>query len=165
MATNSADVLSQNTEIITRNQPGLSLIAPVVTADLPTTRAFRGVDNISSDDTVTGTITAANPITSFEAQLDQSSAVDVLSSLTGTTFTITSALLSTINGGPVADGKHTLTLIAKDSNGNSVSAGQCQLYFDHHAPAPVTPQLLDSSDTGISSTDGITRHDANLQGG
>ena len=91
------------------------------------------LDNITSDDTVTGTITAANPIASFQAQVDQSQAVDVLASLSGTTFTITPAVLATINGGPLADGKHTLTLIAKDTNNNLVPAGERELHSDHDA--------------------------------
>ena len=62
--------------------------------------------------------------------------VDVLSSLSGTTFTITPALLATINGGPVADGKHTLTLLAKDSNGNLSQPVSVSFILITTPPAP-----------------------------
>ena len=45
-------------------------------------------------------------------------------------------MLATINGGPLADGKHTLTLIATDSNGNLVSAGDGELHPDHDPAGP-----------------------------
>ena len=124
---------------------------------LPTTRACRHSTTSRPTTSITGNITTVNPIASFEAQLDQSSAVSVLSTLSGTTFTITPALLATINGGPVADGKHTLTLVAKDSNGNLSQPVSVSFILLTTPPAPVTPQLLASSDTGISSSDGITR--------
>ena len=136
---------------------GLSLVAPVVSAQLGDDTGRSALDNITANDTVTGSITSVNPIASFEAQLDQSSAFDVTSALSGTTFTITPALLATINGGPVADGKHTLTLLAKDSNGNLSQPVSVSFILITAPPAPVTPQLLAASDTGVSSTDGITR--------
>ncbi len=131
VATNSTGASSQYTKILTRNEPGLSLIAPVVAAQLANDTGVSALDNITSDDTVTGTITAVNPITSFEAQLDQSSAVSVLGALAGTTFTITPAMLSSINGGPVADGKHTLTLSRQGLEWKPVSARECQFHPDH----------------------------------
>ena len=157
VATNADNVSSQYTYIITRTQPGLSLIAPVISAKLANDTGPSALDNITSDDTVTGSITAVNPITSLQAQLDQSNVVNVLSSLSGTRFTITPALLAQINGGPVSDGKHTLTLLAKDSNGNLSQPVSVSFILITTPPAPVTPQLLAASDTGISSSDGITR--------
>ena len=66
-------------------------------------------------------------------------------------------MLATINGGPLADGKHTLTLLATDSNGNLAQPVTLSFILDTTPPAPVTPLLLASSDTGISDSDGITR--------
>ncbi len=110
------------------------------------------LDNITSNDTVTGSITTVNPITSFEAQLDQSSAISVLSSISGTTFTITPAMLATINGGPVADGKHTLTLMADDSNGNLSQ------------PVSVSFILLtDTACAGDAAATGLERHRHELE--
>ncbi len=157
VATNAADASSQYTRIITRTQPGLSLIAPVISAQLADDTGVSVLDNITSNDSVSGTITAVNPVVTFEAQLDQSSVVSVLGALSGTTFTITPALLSTINGGPVSDGKHTLTLLAKDSNGNLSQPITVSFILITTTPAPVTPQLLAASDTGTSSSDGVTR--------
>ena len=72
IATNAAGVSSQFTKIITRTQPGLSLTPPVISARLANDTGRSALDNITSDDTVTGSITAANPIASFQAQIDQS---------------------------------------------------------------------------------------------
>ena len=157
VATNADNISSQYTTTITRNQPGLSLVPPVVTAQLADDTGVSALDNITSDDTVTGTITTVNPITSFEAQLDQSTVTQRPERLSGTTFTITPAVLATIIGGPVADGKHTLTLLAKDSNGNVSQPVTISFILLTTPPAPVTPELLASSDTGISDSDGITR--------
>ena len=57
----------------------------------------------------------------------------------------------------IADGKHTVTLFAKDSNGNLSPPATVSFILTTTPPAPVTPQLLASSDTGASSSDGITR--------
>jgi RHS repeat-associated protein len=157
IATNTAGVTSQFTKIFTRIQPGFSLTPPVITASLADDTGISALDNITSDDTVTGSITAANPIASFQAQVDQSSVTDILGSLSGTSFTISPALLATINGGPLAEGKHTLTLIAKDSNGNLAQSVGVSFILITTPPVPVTPVLLASSDTGISSSDGVTR--------
>ena len=70
---------------------------------------------------------------------------------TGTTYSITSALLS--------DGDHTLTAIPTDIAGNvgPVSPGTT-ISIDTVVPAaPSTPLMTAASDTGISSTDGITK--------
>ncbi len=156
-ATSAAGISSQFTKIFTRTLPGQSLTPPVITAALADDTGVSALDNITSDDTVTGTLTAANPIASFQAQVDQSPVTSVLGSLSGTTFTISPSMLATINGGPLADGKHVLTLIAKDSNGNEAQPVAVSFILITTPPAPVTPQLLPSSDTGISDSDGITR--------
>ena len=65
VATNAAGVTSQFTRIITRIQPGLSLTPPVLSARLADDTGVSALDNITSDDTVTGSITTVNPIVSF----------------------------------------------------------------------------------------------------
>ncbi len=131
VATNAAGVTSQSTRTITRVQPGLSLTPPVLSAGLADDTGVSALDNITSDDTVTGSITTVNPIVSFQAQIDQSPVVSVLGDLSGTTFTLTPSMMATINGGPLADGKHTLTLLATDSNGNLACAGHVELHPGH----------------------------------
>ena len=157
IATNAGGATSQFTKIFTRTMPGESLTPPVITAALADDTGPSFLDNITSNDTILGTITTANPIASFEAQVDQSSVGSILGALSGTTFTITPSLLATLNGGALADGKHTVTLIAKDSNGNLSLPETVSFILITTPPAPVTPQLLASSDTGISSSDGLTR--------
>ena len=49
-----SDATSQYTEIITRSLPGLSLIAPVITAQLADDTGVSALDNITSDDTIIG---------------------------------------------------------------------------------------------------------------
>ncbi len=157
LATNAADVTSQYTKIITRTLPSLDLTPPVVSAHLADDTGRSALDNITSDPTVTGSITTTNPLASFQAQLNQSPVTDVSATVSGTTFTITPALLASINGGPLADGKYTLTLVARDSNGNQAAPATVTFILIATPPVPVTPQLLASSDTGISSSDGTTR--------
>src|SRR5262249_17673484 len=157
IATNPANISSQYTRVITRTLPNLDLTPPVISAHLAHDTGRSALDNITSDDTVSGTLTATNAIVSFQAQLDQSPVTDVRDSLSGTTFTIAGSLLATMNGGPLADGKHTLTLIARDANGNQAQPAIVNFLLTTTPPTPVTPQLLPSSDTGISNSDGITR--------
>ncbi len=157
VATNADNLSSQYTGIVTRALPGLSLTPPVLSAHLADDTGRSALDNITSDATVTGSLTSTNPLVSFQAQLDQSAVTDVTATLSGTTFTIPAALLAQMNGGPLADGKHTLTLIARDTNGNQAQPVTLSFILMTTAPTPVTPQLLASSDTGISNSDGITR--------
>ena len=156
-ATNASGLTSQYTGTITRVQPGLSLTPPVITAALADDTGVSALDNITSDDTVTGSIKTVNPIVSFQAQIDQSPVVSVLGGLSGATFTFSPSMMATINGGPLADGKHTLTLLATDSNGNLATPLTLSFILDTTPPSPVTPVLLASSDTGISDSDGVTR--------
>ena len=157
VATNATDVNSQFTKIITRTLPSLDLTQPVVSAQLADDTGGSPLDNITADPTVTGSITTTNPLASFVAQIDHSAVAEVAGTISGTTFTITPGLLATINGGPLADGKHTLTLVARDTNGNVATPATVTFILTTTPPVPVTPQLLASSDTGISSSDGITR--------
>ena len=157
IATNTAGISSQFTAVITRTQPGKSLTPPVISAQLTNDTGVASLDNITSDDTISGSITAVNPIASFLAQIDGFTTADILASLSGTTFTLMPSIMTTIAGGPLADGKHTLTLLAKDSNGKLSQPFTFSFILETTAPAPVTPQLLASSDTGISNSDGITR--------
>ena len=157
IATNAGAVSSQFTKVVTRTLVGLDLTPPVISARLADDTGRSALDNITRDDTVTGSITSTNPIVSFQAQIDQSPVTTALGTLGGTTFTITPALLATLNGGPLADGKHTLTLIAKDANGNVSSPSSLSFILAATAPAAVIPQLLPADDTGVSYGDGITR--------
>ena len=157
VATNAGDESSQFTKIFTRTLPGQSLTPPVITAALADDTGLSSLDNTTSDDTITGSITSANPIVTFEAQVDQAPVGSVLGAKSGTSFTITPALLATLDGGVLADGKHTVTLFVKDSNGNLSPEVAVSFILITTPPAPVTPQLLAASDTGISSSDGITR--------
>ncbi len=157
VATNASNASSQFTKIITRTQAGMSLIAPVISAHLANDTGRSSLDNITNDDTVTGSVTAANALVSFQAQVDQSQVVDISAALGGSAFTITPAMLATLNGGPLSDGKHTLTLIARDVNGNISQPVTVSFILTTTPPASVSPVLLAASDTGISSNDGITR--------
>ena len=71
----------------------------------------------------------------------------MLGDLSGTTFTLTPSIMATINGGPLADGKHTLTLLATDSNGNLAAAGHVELHPGH-----------DPAGAGDAGAPGLERH-------
>ena len=86
IATNAGGISSQFTKIFTRSMPGQSLTPPAIIAALGHDTGRSPLDNITSDDTIIGTITAANPIASFEAQVDQTPVGSVLGTLSGTTL-------------------------------------------------------------------------------
>ncbi|MEX2214855.1 MAG: putative Ig domain-containing protein [Phycisphaeraceae bacterium] len=123
-------------------------------ADLPDT----ATDGLTSDPTVTGTITDANAITQFRASLNGGPLVDALAALTGNAFTFDRAFYeSTILGSAMTDGDYTLTLDAIDEFGNASNLFTLTFTLDTAAPIISLPDLLAPSDTGTSNTDNLTR--------
>lgn len=141
--------------------PGISLPeetdAPVVEAGLANDTGRSDRDGITFDPTITGTVTDASVVTGFRAMLDGGPLVEVLSKLTGVSFTLTPVDLEAVNGGPVADGDHTLSLQAEDEFGNVSSFFDVAFTLDTAAPlAPGRPDLRTGSDSGSSHVDNIT---------
>ena len=158
VATNAGGVSSQFTKIITRTQPGLSLTPPVISAHLAERHR-------PSRRSTTSRRTTRSPAASPRRTRSRRSRRRSISRAWPTCSARFRARRSRSRrrswprstAAPLADGKHTLTLIAKDSNGNLSQPVTVSFILTTTPPAPVTPQLLASSDTGISSSDGITR--------
>jgi len=77
-------------------------------------------DGITTDSTITGTLTAPNGLTSFRIGLNHGPiTTDAMSLLHSGTFTLTPEFLAAMNGGPLAAGDYTVQLQATDALGMS----------------------------------------------
>lgn len=84
------------------------------------------------------------------------SAIDAAADNTSTPgdmFTSLNALTRTLN---LANGTHNLKLEVEDRAGNISEDFLLEVFVDDTAPAGVTPNLLDSSDSGLDNTDNVT---------
>jgi hypothetical protein len=134
--------------------------APSLTAALKTDTGVSASDGITSDDTITGKVTAViDALTTLSAGFDgaaASSFTNITNQITaGGTFTLTPALLATIAGGTLANGTHVLHLTATDTAGNVTSLA---VSFTVATTAPSLTAAL-KNDTGTSASDGITSDD------
>jgi hypothetical protein len=98
--------------------------SPVIQAQLSDDTAPGGVtnnDGITSDPSVEGTVTSARGIADLQADFDNTdSFVDVFNQLQANgSFVFNATEIQAINGGPLADGPHTLQLIATDQAGDT----------------------------------------------
>src|SRR5262249_53719952 len=100
---------------------------PVITARLANDTAPGGrtnTDGITSDPTVTGTVTDTQQLARFLATVDSAGSVDVRADRQGDgSFTFSRARLEQILGGTLTDGSHTLHLEAADRAGNLAQYG------------------------------------------
>ena len=96
-------------------------------------------DGITSDSTITGTVTSASPIGSFRAGFDSTplaSFLDVTSDLTaGHSFQFSPSRLVQILGAPLPDGPHTLHLQAADDQGKASDIFNLPFTLDTQPPA------------------------------
>lgn len=130
--------------------------APVITAQLKTdtndaTRSATATDKITSNPTITGTVTDSSQITSFKVGLDSTTTAnfaDVLATLSNGTFTLETAKLNAVAGGTLSVGLHTLKLQAVDKWGNTSAVKEFQFTYD--TSCGVTLLLEAASDTGVT---------------
>jgi cyclophilin family peptidyl-prolyl cis-trans isomerase len=122
---------------------------PTVTAQLANDTGFSNADHLTNDPTVTGKVTAlATPVTlkagfgstPVSAFTDVSSAVNA-----DGTFTLSRALLATVNGGSLPDGTYTLHLQATDRNGDKSAV--FDLTFTLATSSPISFDLDPQYDT------------------
>src|SRR5205823_13517290 len=92
--------------------------APVVTAGLLSDTGRSATDGLTRVPDVTGTVTDASQVSAFLAGIDGRPMTDVTGKLSNGAFTLSAADLAVLAGGHVADGKHRLTLSARDEFGN-----------------------------------------------
>jgi len=138
------------------------LTPPVLTAELQSDTAPRGTtntDRITSDPTITGTVSDASPIQMFRAGFNGISPQEYVSILptrgTDGRFTLDRAQLEQIYGETLQDGTYTLYLEATDIFGNSSNVA-LTFTLDTTTPSPLV-DLLATSDSGISSSDDVTQ--------
>ncbi|MEZ6101439.1 MAG: putative Ig domain-containing protein [Pirellulaceae bacterium] len=110
------------------------------------------IDRITTDVTVTGTLTDESNITSLTGSLDNKAAVELAGSLSsilsGDTLTLNLATLETINGGTLSDGPHTLRLNATDEFGNATAnPAVLSFTFIRNNTAPVLSAIPDQNAT------------------
>ena len=114
-------------------------------------------DLITSDPTITGTVTDASLITSFTAYFNNvNNPVNIRPQLNSDgSFTLNRTILEQIYGATLPDGVQTLHLQAVDLYGN-VSVKDFNFTLDTTAPAATNLNLTASSDSGISNNDKVT---------
>ena len=137
------------------------LDASVIIASLVQDTGTSNSDGITSNPTITGTVTDTSQISALRAGFDSTqtaSFVNITTQLQADgSFTLNQTQLETIYGGTLPQGAHTLHLQAVDGNDN-VSNFSLSFILDSTAPiAPSNMQLVATSDTGTSSSDGITK--------
>ncbi|MBO0717711.1 MAG: hypothetical protein J2P55_10310, partial [Rhizobiales bacterium] len=131
----------------------LDAAAPSITAALANDTGVSATDRITSDDTVSGKIgDATDNIVTFKAGLDgTANGTSVLAALNADgSFTLTPKVLQVLTGGALADGAHTLHLLATDAAGNT---GTFDLSFLLDASGPTITAAL-AHDTGVNQLTG-----------
>src|SRR5262249_54274248 len=82
---------------------------------------------------------------------------DLVSTVTGATFTLTRALLEQAAGGPLSQGLHSVAVSAEDVYANRSAPVEAHFTLDTTAPArPGLPDLLPGSDSGVRNDDNLT---------
>ena len=150
VASDLAGNSSQLNQAITTTASDAS--APVIVAALANDTGLSATDGITSDATISGTVDDPSGVGAFRASLDGGPFVDVRSLLIGVGFTFSAANLATIHGGaPIADGPHTLALLATDSLGHASAASSLSFALDSVRPLPPAGlHLLPGDLTGTS---------------
>ena len=91
---------------------------PQISAALRNDTGASASDGITSDPTIIGALSDAGRISHLFVKVDGQPQADLVSALTGATFTLTRAALETAYAGPLGDGAHTVALSAQDEYGN-----------------------------------------------
>jgi cyclophilin family peptidyl-prolyl cis-trans isomerase len=139
---------------------GSGLTISAVLADDTAGPGGTTADAITSDASVEGNIASHSAITSFRAGLDNTTAANgtsVLGNLTaGNSFFLNNGLISTLAGGTLSAGAHTLHLQATDAQGHT---GSIDVAFTLQNSTLFVPTLqLATSDQTVPSHTDITTH-------
>ncbi len=154
-ATDLAGNSSETSVNIRRTGPETD--GPIVNAGLAKDTGTSDSDNLTNDPTIVGTVNDASVVTTFRAGLNAAPTVDILSNLSGGVFTLSVTDLEAINGGPLAEGAHTLRLFAQDEFLNDSDVFEFTFTLDTVAPlVPPRPDLADESDRGDLDDDNVT---------
>ena len=140
---------------------------PALAAALQTDTGSLATDGITSNPSISGTVTDAVGVTVLQAALDPGVSPtfsDILASVqAGGVFTLSRAQLDILAGGTLAQGAHTLRLVAKDAAGNT-STVNVAFTLDTQAPAVASFGLAAASDTGTAGDLRTSANPVTLQG-
>ncbi len=135
----------------------VELTPPVIEAQLTNDNGNSNTDNITSDPTITGTVTDSSGLRNLEASFGDRDGefVDVSDALSPDgTFTLTQTQLESVFRGELTDGNYTLQLRSQDTVLNT-SQPPTLVSFSLDTTAPDISLEL-ANDTGDSNTDGVT---------
>lgn len=125
---------------------------PLVYASLLSDTGRLSTDRITNNASVTGLVAADESIIALRAGLDtinESLFVDITPQYGAGLFTIPTAVLESINGGPLTDGAHTLRIQAQGAIDGWSRAFEIQFTLDATAPTTTFLDLSITSDTGV----------------
>ncbi|SCX42366.1 Ig-like domain-containing protein [Nitrosospira sp. Nsp1] len=160
-ATDVAGNSSAFSQTITRTEipSGGDTVLPQLNAALATDTGSSATDGITSNASIVGTVSDNVAVTSLLAGFDATPSgqyKEILSSVQADgTLALSPAQLAVINSAALADGTHTLHLIAADKAGNSQSF-DLQFTLDTSAPNSPSVRLAAGDDSGSAADDNIT---------
>jgi cyclophilin family peptidyl-prolyl cis-trans isomerase len=119
---------------------------------------FLGDDDVTSpflptvDDSVRGKLDDVNTLATITAKIDGGAASSILDTVRSTgTFYLDTDRMATINGGPVSDGNHTLTITSTDASGQQ-STVTIKFNYTGDGPTFLAPLPNIAGTTGGTST-------------
>ncbi|MDN5882843.1 MAG: Ig-like domain-containing protein, partial [Nitrosospira sp.] len=160
-ATDIAGNAGEFSQTITRTEipGGGDIILPQLNAALATDTGSSATDGVTSDASIAGTVSDNVAVTSLLARFDATLPAqykEIFSSVQANgALALTTAQLTAINGTALADGAHTLHLIAMDQAGNTQSFN-LQFTLDTSAPDSPSIRLAAGDDSGSAADDNIT---------
>ncbi len=132
--------------------------APSVASRLRRDTGRDSADRITNDSTVLATVDDPSGVTALTVSVNGGPVRDAIGWLTGSLLSLSPSRLSSLLGSEVVDGSYTLTVNATDVGGRVSTPSNFSFTLDTTRPTPPTSlDLAAADDTGISSTDNITR--------
>ena len=157
--TNAAQASTTASVLVQRG--AVNLNTPTLSAVLRNDTGTRATDGITRDATVDGTVQADAAVAQLLAVLDPADANAAPTNMTdllgageagSRSFSIPPARLALLAGGTLADGAHTLRLVAVDDRGLRSPAVDLQFTLDSLAPS--------AASVGIAAVDAVAGNDA-----
>jgi Bacterial Ig-like domain len=121
--------------------------APILTGGLTNDTGVSSSDGITSNATISGTVTDPDGIASLVAGFGATPNIDISADLSGNTLTLSAAQLATLNGGSLPDGSYTLKVQATDTLDNPSAILSIPFTLDTTPPATPTLDLAAAFDT------------------
>jgi hypothetical protein len=131
---------------------GVDTVAPNLAAGLLNDAGVSATDHLTNDDTVAGSVSDTGGLSSLRGGLDGIPVANYANLLSlvqpDGSFVASAALLQSLAGGSIAEGAHTLHLVATDSTGNSTSL-DVAFVLDTVPPAAPSFDLAPAFETGV----------------